>query len=234
MQAKIVILSSAVAAYCLFSGVAMAGPLLTDSNSYFDGVTTWHGSTLFTDTQAGATLRAEVEYSVYAPGKFGTSAALGSPSAADPSTGTDFVYAYEIFNDRTGLNPSTTTVSNLSLGLLTGAIPFNSTRIGNDATTPELGIAPNLSQFIPSGNPKQAAKWSYTQTTLNIGQHSDILLFTSPFGPTTRQASMQGGDGATIPSAFLPTPVPEPTSLVVALIGAVCLLAKRYARRRAC
>ena len=233
MQTKIAILSCALAVLCLFGGVALAGPLPTDGNSYFDGVTTWHGSSLFTDTQAGATLKAEVEFSVYAPGKFGTSAALGNPAAADPSSGTDFVYAYEILNDGTGLNPSTTTVSNLSVGLLAGAIPFNSTRVGNDATTLELGIAPNLSQFVPSGNPKQAAKWSYTHTTLNINQHSDILFFTSPFGPTTILASMQGGDGATIPSAFLPTPVPEPTSLMISIIGMACVLAMRCARRRA-
>jgi len=223
MHTNVATLFRAAVALVSLAGFAIAGPLPTDPNA----LAAWRGSTLFTN---GGSLKVDVEYAVYAPGQFDTSAALGFPShvPVDPSGGTQYVYAYELFNNVGG----TFVDLNLSVGVAVGGIPNGSTNITNDPGTPEGGVPPNHSEFIPGSDPEQAAKWSY-DSGLAVGAHSDILLFTSPFGPQFFQSSMQGGH-ATVASSQLPSPVPEPAGVVLAVIGAamVSLLA-RWRRKAA-
>jgi len=203
------------------AGSAVAGPLPTDPNA----MAGWKSTSSFLASNGGFTLKVNVEYAVYAPGMFGSSVALGIPGAIDPSGGTNYVYAYEALNQGTG----TALMTSLSVGLDPGALPSG---IGNDAVSPELGTAPNLSQFIPVGvNPPSSAKWSYTTTSLGPGNHSDILFFTSPFGPKMILASMVGGH-ATFASSALPTPLPEPASAVLSALAALGMLAAHCVRRR--
>src|SRR5262245_48184350 len=85
----------AVAVVVLTATTALAGPLFADPAA----LPGWTGSSGFVGANGGFKLNANVEFAVYAPGAFGTSAALGFPGGADPSGGTQFVYAYEIFNN---------------------------------------------------------------------------------------------------------------------------------------
>ncbi|MGA2799196.1 MAG: PEP-CTERM sorting domain-containing protein, partial [Thermoguttaceae bacterium] len=62
---------------------------------------------------------------------------------------------------------------------------------------------------------------------------SNILYFTSPFGPGTATATLVGGPGANIndPNNEPPSPVPEPGTGVLMIIGAVILLLASAVRR---
>jgi hypothetical protein len=205
--------------------VGIAGPLTTDPNA----LSAWQGTTLFSGTVGSFTLKANVDFAVYAPGQFGTSAAMGFPghSPADPSGGAEYVYAYEIFNSVSGGNAIDL---NLSVGLAVGGIPNGSTNITNDPLTPAGGIAPDASTFIPGTDPEQSAKWSYNNG-LAIGAHSDILIFTSPFAPQLLLSSMQGGH-ATTASSPLPSPVPEPATMTLSLVSSAALIGFARFRRR--
>src|SRR5262245_23020689 len=88
MQWNIASLSRAVAVLCLIAGSAAAGPLVGDPAAMLG----WSGNKNFNNP---GKIQADVNYAVYAPGQFSLSAALGNPF--DPSGGTDYVYAYEIF-----------------------------------------------------------------------------------------------------------------------------------------
>src|SRR6476620_2640819 len=122
------------------TSAAVAGPLPTDPNA----IPAWQGSQFFTGPNGSNTssVTATVEYAVYAPGQISTSAALGNP--ADVSGGADYVYAYEIFTSAASLQE----VVNLSIKIAPGAFPGTSTIRGHYPATPELGLAPALSQFL--------------------------------------------------------------------------------------
>lgn len=223
MPKNITRLFQTAVALLTLSAAAVAGPLPVDPNA----IPGWQGSANFLGVNGAFTLSAAVEFAVYAPGQFPTSALLGNPGAIDPSLGTEYVYAYEVFNQGNAVMIS------LSVGIQPGGIPNGSTNVTHDPVSPELGLAPDISQFIPAGDPKTSAKWSYTTSLLLPGLHSDILLFTSPFGPHMNLSSMVGGH-ATLASSALPSPlpVPEPATLALSLVAATCLVATQLIRRR--
>src|SRR5690242_896979 len=170
------------------AGAAQAGILTTDPNA----IPGWQGSTPFTTSLGGTSLVTTIDYAVYAPGQIDTSAALGFPGHIpfDPSLGTNYVYAYEIFN--TGGNAKALTLS-VGLDYLAGAVPTSPVSIGNDALTPAGGVAPGSSAFSPTIGPVQSAIWSYSSLGgLAVGTHSDILIFSSPFGPKMYQSTLTG------------------------------------------
>ncbi|MEX0677064.1 MAG: PEP-CTERM sorting domain-containing protein [Pirellulales bacterium] len=230
MHPKIKHLCNSLAVLALFAGAANGGALLTDGNASIQGSKLFSGGNVLNQT-----LIASVEYAVYAPGDFGTSVALGLPALADPSGGAEYVYAYEIFNDVGGQ----LRVAALSIALNPGVITNIATNVSHAPGTPEAGLAPNAWTFIPIAvDPPSNVKWSYTVSPnlLTVGLHSDILLFTSPFGPTFLNASMTGGSASSAPKAgdpavLLPSPIPEPSTLVLSALAAG-LLAAGYLRRR--
>ena len=217
----------------LISGTAVAGPLTTDPNA----IPGWQGSTPFNATLGGSVLVTNVDYAVYAPGQFGNSVAMGAPGHTpfDPSGGTDYVYAYEILN--TGGNSKVLTLS-VGLDYLNGAVPTSATSIGHDPNTPELGTAPtgtSAAIFNPAVGTKQNGRWSWSSIGgLVAGGHSDILIFSSPFGPQMYQSTVAGIGVSTpnTPGNVLPSPTPEPTTAALAAIGGVCLLAAARTFRR--
>ena len=187
------------------SGTAAAAPLVSDPNA----MPVWQGTQQFNDTWGGATLQVDVEYAVYAPGKYGL-------SGTDPTGGTQFVYAYQIFNDLAGNVP----VSTFSVGLDPAA---NVANIGFDAgsgTTPG-GTAPSSSAFN-GGPPPTSAVWGFP---LDPPKYSTVLLFTSPYGPQWAPGSLL--DSGLSDKQNLPSPMPEPASLALMALGGVGLLARR-------
>src|SRR5262245_8466311 len=90
------------------ASTAVAGALTSDPNA----IPGWQGSIVMTGTNGSALLKTNVDYAVYAPGQFGTSVAMGynAHTPLDPSSGTQYVYAYEIFNNAGG-NVAVTTLS---------------------------------------------------------------------------------------------------------------------------
>lgn len=219
MEMNIKRLLPAVLVLLLAASPALAGPLPTDANA----IVGWKGSTQFSDSNGGFNLVIDIEYAVYAPGQFGSSAALGLP--ADPSGGADFVYAYQALND---VLLSTTNIINLSVGITPGAVPNGSTNVG---FVPGFGLNPNLAQFIPAGDPKTSARWTWAAPLLNPGLTSTVLYFTSPYGPDLVLSSITGGH-ATFDSTALPSPVPEPSTFLLVAIAAACLFGVKLSRKR--
>jgi hypothetical protein len=207
----------------LLAPVAMAGPLATDPAA----IPGWTGSTPFAGTNASLshTVNAVVDFAVYAPGQFSTSLALGNP--ADISGGTQYIYAYEMF--RTGNDAD---LAALTINLVPNAVPNNSTLAGFNTTTPEGGPAPLSANFVPGtiGLPRQSVRWNYVPAISGNG-HSAILLFASPYGPQFLNATV-GGTFTTAALALLPTPVPEPATGLLALLGIGLLISVHRLRRR--
>jgi hypothetical protein len=191
------------------SGMAGAAPLVSDPNA----MPAWQGTQQFYDTDGVATLDVDVEYAVYAPGKYGL-------SGTDPSVGTQFVYAYQVFNDLLGDVP----VSSFSVGLDPTA---NVANIGFDAGSGTLvGTAPTASAF--SGVPPTSAVWYFYLNTIDpppANEYSTVLLFTSPYGPKWAPGSLL--DAGLSDKQNLPSPIPEPATLALMALGGVGLLARR-------
>jgi hypothetical protein len=164
-------------------------------------------------------LVADVEFAVFAPGFY---------PGADPSGGTNYVYAYQVMpaldTDGTTILGSTY-VSWYSVGLDGDENPSG---IGPDPTQGVLGgQAPDTSGF--QGTPITTALWEYIPTVLNVhtGAYSEVLLFTSPYGPEWDNASVSGGFGLQDMES-LPSPAPEPMTVLLIGLGVGALWAKRH------
>jgi len=187
---------------------AAASPLVSDLNA----MATWKGTQQFYNTDGVATLQVDVEFAVYAPGNYSL--------VTDPSGGTQFVYAYQVFNDLGGNRP----VSSFSVGL---DLTANVASIGSDAISGTSGgTAPTASVF--TGSPPTSAVWYFFNNTIDsppANEYSTVLLFTSPYGPQWAPATvMNGGLGNT---RDLPSPTPEPATMALMALGGVGLLMGR-------
>ena len=225
MQLNITNLTRAGVVCLLLTSVAAAGQLSLETD-VTTGLPGWH-STVNPLTNPGVDwngnkILARIDYAVYAPGKFDQSVALGNPG--DPSFDADYVYAYEI-------SGSSAPVVSLTISTAPGAIPLSYVGTNHvDNWTANLGQAPNISAFIGSVS---NAKWTFTTQLPATTGFSNILFFTSPFGPRFNNAALSGG-GTLINTTSLPSPmVPEPTTLTIAAIAAAFLLAAGRLRRRA-
>jgi hypothetical protein len=219
--------SGALLIVCLLSSSAMGGLLTSDTAAFNDGMTLWRGTQNF--SQLGL-LDANVDYAVYAPGMFHASTALGNPP--DPSNGHQYVYAYQVWNDVGGVYP----IGALSVGFADALDPDRGDESPNKLVT-NIGILPPgmpypdgvaPSNYVFNGVPAGSAVWNYG-TPLPVGGHSSILLYTSPYGPETDYGSISGGPGD---SERLPSPVPEPASVLLLGIAATVLAGFRLFARR--
>jgi len=169
-------------------------------------------------------LDVKVEYAVFAPGQFNVAFGAG----ADPSNGSEFVYAYEVTNTGATVNVSRN-MSGVTVALLPTAsasnIGFLPLLNGN------YGQVPNNSSF--GGTPASSARWNFTSPTLALGGITQVLLFTSPKGPTLASASALGGgiQGTTTVPNFVPTPIPEPSSFILLALAGLAMLAIRLRTR---
>src|SRR2546426_12007332 len=80
---------AAAAAVLLLGARAFSALLVGDANA----MTGWNGTVNFDTVIAPFTMKAEVDYAVYAPGQFNLSFPGG-----DPSAGARYVYAYRVHN----------------------------------------------------------------------------------------------------------------------------------------
>ena len=194
----------------LLAGSALATPIASDLNA----IPAWQGTQRFQayDAGLGATIDVDVEYAVYQAGDY-------EDSGTDPSGGTEYVYAYQIFNDLAG----DVLVSSFSVGLDSAADPDD---IGSDAGSGTAGgTAPSASAF--SGSPPTSAVWYFFNDTIDPpGEYSEVLIFTSPNGPQWAPATVMDSGLSDIQN--LPSPIPEPATLALMGLGGAFALIRRW------
>lgn len=184
---------------------ALAGPLGVDP----DGIPAFTGTTVFHATDGVEHLFADVDYAVFAPGDF---------SGADPSGGTDYVYAYQAYN--TG-GMDDVSLSAVTVGLAPGAVAADA---GDDPAYPMVGgVSPNLAAVLAD-----SVGFFFDDPRVFPGEFSTVVLFTSPDAPMMGVGSVI--DGGLSDQQTLPTPVPEPGTLLL-LIGLGAAGALRRANR---
>jgi len=208
----------------------MGSYLPVDPNAYNDGTTTWHGTVPFAASNVIGNLAINVDYAVYAPGAFSTSTALGNPT--DPSNGSQYVYAYQLWNNAGG----SLALSAFSVGFAdakdsdgategSNKLPAN---IGYYNIPSDTGVPPSGQAFVPPSGIAGSADWTYSPG-LQVGSHSNVLIYTSPYPPETDTATVQGGITDT---QRLPSPVPEPATGLLLGAAVAFLLAVRVRRAR--
>jgi len=196
---RIGVFGLAATAVLVGSGVAQAGLLSANSGAAIPAFT---GTQFFDDNFSGFTVSANVDYAVFAPGTF---------PFADPSGGTDYVYAYQIENLDT------------DIGQFTVGLDGDET-LGTIGSIADGGSAnPNSSLYVGAG-PTSAA-WDFSGFA--SGQTSDVLFFTSAQAPEL--------DSSTVSAQWanshdLPSPVPEPATLSLLALGTIVSCSGR--RRR--
>ncbi len=207
-------------------GVATAGILETDPNALgeYRGMVHLEGAFL-----GGRVVSVDLEFAVYAPDDEGSLFDATFGSGADPSGGTEFVYAYQVFNLSQGSSP----VTALTIGL-DGDEPFDLGpplgRISFLAGTGDVG--PSASYMAPSDGsaPPTSARWAFMNAPyLPTGQASEVLFFTSPGAPELDSATITGAWTASglAPSPSNQIPVPEPATLAFLGLSALAMLGRR-------
>ena len=155
------------------------------------------GSTLFTHTNGGIIISANVEYAVYSSGVYAGYIPASLPAGK-------FIYAYQVFNTVASNIP----VNLFSVGLNAGAIQAND-QCWTDGTYGTLGGIPSTGFSGFTVSPQQEAAYGFFFGSIGQNQHSVVLLFSSDLAPTTGYGTIGGALGA------LPTPVPEPATIVL-------------------
>jgi hypothetical protein len=155
-------------------------------------MTGFTNKTSFSITMSGKTLKADVEYAVYAPGDY---------QGDDLTDGSEYIYAYQILNS----TQSNVVVDFFSVGILSGS------SIDFIYTDTSYGV---LGGTVPFAfNFSQSAGYVFIRDALNPGQWSDVLIFSSTYSPTIGFGTVSGSGLSGMGS--LPTPsVPEPATIL--------------------
>jgi len=220
--------SAILAGLVMSLGTAQAGVLVGDGNAIGGS---YNGSVHIYQSMGGPfVVDADVDFAVYAPGDFDSSF-----PGEDPSGGSLYVYAYQVFN-------SDSNIKGVTVGLHSDA----ARTVGIDLAY--LGPAPGSPAFVAgSGNEAPTSdyyvgspaptsvRWDFTGGTLGNGESSDILIFTSVWGPGMDSCTVMAGwthTGEVVspdPNSVYP-PAPEPASLALLGLGAAVFLTARSRR----
>ena len=145
----------------LACGTASAGPLLNHASAWNDGSTTWTGSTSFSNT--AGTLKADIEWAVFAPGVVPFSDAnLPAPAA------NEFLYTYQIEN-----------TGSVEINLFWVNMKPSNEAVGIGWFALADGIDPSNADWGNSDPQDRAtAEWTFP-STLIAGEVSDGLAYSS-------------------------------------------------------
>jgi hypothetical protein len=228
-------------AVCVLTAVALSLPtsasatlITADTDNAMPG---YYGtkSIHFYEESNQMTVDGSIDYAVYAPQQFNVSF-----PGKDPSNGTQYVYRYQLYNNAA-------TSHDYMLSLTVGLPGFT-----GDATYckwvepgpiyPDGGLAPGSRNKL-IGTPPTSALFEYRGSApLQPGNFSKMLIFTSDYPPTYRFASVvsscsiqrwvdEDGNQYNWWEGQVPSPVPEPASLIGLLVFGACALAYRALSR---
>lgn len=212
-------------AVLLVMGGQAKADLVNDGNGLNAGPGPWQGTVRL---QSGADeLAVDVDFCVYAPGKFDDSYTVPAAKWNDEH----YYYAYQILNDLSdGGVPfpppwSDGYVTRFSIGLygLTGDDQADNVwYIDNTGDATPVSVDINPVMFGQIG-------WEFAPSPPDLGwpKTSDVLFYSSPFPPEYWVGTVSGNASST--SWDLPNPVPEPGALALLAVGmtALCLRKRR-------
>jgi hypothetical protein len=138
-----------------------------------------------------------------------------------------YIYAYQLFN----YADSTFPLDTFSMGVNGNQQVAN---VGYCDPTGGSRLPDGLGEWSLGAN---SVLWEFNDnhppsSMVYPGGHSAILYFTSPFGPGRASATVVGGLGADVGESNGPfSPIPEPATGGLLLVGAAALLAAAGARR---
>ena len=142
----------------------------------------------------GSILNVDVEYAVYAPGSY---------RGDDITSGNEYIYAYQFFNNAR----ANVTVDFFSVGIISGS-SINYVYTDEDYGVP--GGADPLAFNFP-----QSAGYVFIGNSPNPGQWSDVLLFSSIHSPTMGFGTVSGGGLGGMGSLPTPSALPEPATILL-------------------
>lgn len=187
----------------IFVCTAVANASLYNDPAAISGYT---GISTFAITQSGSTLIVNVEYAVYSPGSY---------SGLDLSGGSEYIYAYQIFNSSHG----NVAVDFFSVGITCGSCIEN---IYTDSSYGSLGGVIPVAFEMP-----QSASYIFMAASLDPGEHSSVLLFSSIHSPMMGFGSISGGGLAETQALAAPSILPEPATIVMFVPALLVLINKR-------
>jgi hypothetical protein len=169
----------------------------------------------FMSTNGTQALDINVDYAVWAPGTFPGSYTPFSGFA--PVSPTDFIYAYQVYDNGPGHGVSTRQFSQLGIDATGGIVDS----LGKDVNFDPSGtdVDTNFAFLSASG-----ASYQFLVPAIQVNQFSVVLLLASPQGPSLSHASVF--DSGMSASGNVPMPVPAPTTLALLGMGG-CLASRR-------
>ena len=185
----------------LLCAAACQGGIMSDPA----GMNGWKNVVRFSHTSGYVVI--DVQYCVYAPGQFPY-----WPGGVDPTGGEDYVYAYEIYNNITPKNGKD------YISMLTVGLSGRDEDPANVSYVPGTQQSPTTSRFNPTTGTPTSAVWSFSSPSLGYGSISDILYYSSPYGPEMDNSTATGKYGVGV-TRQVPSPTPEPATLILLSLG---------------
>jgi hypothetical protein len=218
-------------AILITASVVQAGPLATTpfalNDTFGPDAGRWRGTASVSAIIPfnGDTIVADVDWAAFGPGKFQLYLNSQSIAQVDPSGPGEVIYVYQI---------SSVTAADPGIDGLTVGLDDNDGR-GIILAPSHLPTGAPLEK-IPNGGGDQtdSMAWFFAGSQLQAGDSSSLLIFTSPFAPELDFMTVNSGLAAQLPPPYVASPsdrlfefdVPEPSSLVMGLMGCLGLLAR--------
>lgn len=205
------------------AGTASATTLATTSHA----LPTWQGSVNYTAAgPLSQNLDATVEYAVFGPGGFQDFLDENGIVFADPTAGSENIYAYQI----TEIVTATAGISALTVGhdgsesLGASGVTYIPLATNHGAYAPQPADDP----LVVGGGPgvSTSSQWLYGGS-LVAGEAGGILFYSSPQAPEFGLSVLSAGTAIRSIDNSLPNPVPEPASAMLLACSALALAGSR-------
>lgn len=148
-------------------------------------------------TQSDIELKVDVEYAVYAPGTY---------PGSDLTSGNEYIYAYQIFNDL----KADVAIGFFSVGIIGPATVNNIYTDDIYGYSPGSAVEPTISNIFA-----QSAGYVFAGQNLNPRKWSSVLIFSSDNGPTIGFGTVSGGGLCSMGNLPTPSIIPEPVTILL-------------------